>query len=75
MDEKTRTVINNQIYKLGMIDGYLDMARDCFSHFQHFQPTQTELDQYSTHGHEVVQKMRAEINKVAEVLKILLESN
>ena len=75
MNNDIKKIIENQIYKLNMIHGTLDVARDCFSHFQHFQPTQTELDQYSTHGHETVQAMRKETDGVVASLQKCLDSN
>ena len=75
MKTETKTIIESQIYKLNLIHGTLDVARDCFSHFQHHQPTQTELDQYSTHGHETVQTMRMETDLVIAALQKCLDSN
>ena len=75
MNSEVKSIIENQINKLGMIDGYLDIARDCFAHFQNFQPTQTELDQYSTEGHNTVESCRKAIREVEEALKRIRDSN
>jgi hypothetical protein len=75
MNLEIKTKINNQINMLGQIDGELDVARDCFTHFQNFQPTQTELDQYSTHGNDSVEKSRKALRDVIAALKQIVNSN
>ncbi len=75
MNSEAKSILEKQIYKLNTIDGYLDIARDCFSHFQHFQPTQTELDQYSTKGHDTVESCRKAIRDVVVALERIQDSN
>ena len=75
MNPETKTKIESQIHMLNQIDGVLDIARDCFTHFQHFQPTQTQLDQYSTHGHDSVEKSRKALRDVIAALEQIANSN
>ena len=75
MNAEMKSNIENQIHRLSMIDGTLDVARDCFSHFQNHQPTQTQLDQYSTHGHESVEASRKMIREVIAALEKIKDSN
>jgi hypothetical protein len=75
MNKETRELIENQIHKLNMIDGTLDIARDCFAHFQNHKTSETELDQYSAHGQNSVQVSRATLKKVVEALQKTIDSN